>query len=413
MKSRFYLARPESDETGIIICLRSGNQTIRIGSGITIKSEQWNSDLQRLKKNYSTASDINDRLQHIATKATKYFNFALSQEIEKPLQYTREQLTENDLDREKPITTEPLLLETYRHFIDAKKAENVAPTTIRVLETTYKNLTKVFSPKTTLSDFAQKPTKNEQTPAEKWKAHLHNLYADNTVHKHFAVTKRFLHWATDRDLLTPANFAKIFSNAGLEKPATTIALSATELSAIENITFPERPELESVRLVFLLCCYSGLRISDALRVRPIHVKDDSLTIDILKTRKQHTVPIIPPLRKILTAMFDSIKCGTFVPITHTQQVNDYLKIIGKRAGLTDEITIIRYVRNKPENTTVQKFQVLTTHVGRRTFITQSLARGVGERLVMSASGHKDEKSFRKYVKFSDKEVQDAFGRAWQ
>lgn len=422
MKVKYYLARPDSQETGIVITLRSGEKTIRVGAGITVNPDHWNTEKGRLRQNYSAASEINTLLDNLSVSAQKYFAYAQTQNIPEPLRYTQQQLIANDLPREKPAppvvevapSAVPMLLECYRQFIESKKADKLAPASVKVLKTTLTHLAKVFSETTTLAEFCRKSeTDKDKTPAKKWQKYLYEHFTDNSHAKHLRVVKRFLFWCIERDLITGINPTKLFSTAGIEKAASSFALTAAEVKAIEATMFPARPEIESVRLLFLLQCYSGLRISDALRVRPHHVRGNALTIDIVKTREPHHVPITPPLHRVLTAMFDAIKTGAFIAPKFTQQVNDYLKVIGKDAGLTDELEIVRYKGNTAITEVRKKYEVLTTHVGRRSFITESLRRGIGERLVMKASGHTDEKSFRKYVKLSARDVENAYTEKWQ
>jgi integrase len=42
--------------------------------------------------------------------------------------------------------------------------------------------------------------------------------------------------------------------------------------------------------------------------------------------------------------------------------------------------------------------LITSHVARKTFISVSLELGIPERVVKNISNHKDERSFRRYVK---------------
>lgn len=47
------------------------------------------------------------------------------------------------------------------------------------------------------------------------------------------------------------------------------------------------------------------------------------------------------------------------------------------------------------------YEVLPSHAGRKSFILNSLILGVPERVVKEVSGHKDEKSFARYVKLAE------------
>ena len=63
--------------------------------------------------------------------------------------------------------------------------------------------------------------------------------------------------------------------------------------------------------------------------------------------------------------------------------------------------ILRYFDGVKKEDFVPFYQVLTTHVARKSFITNALMPGVPERIARDVSGHKDEKSFRRYVKLVD------------
>ena len=55
----------------------------------------------------------------------------------------------------------------------------------------------------------------------------------------------------------------------------------------------------------------------------------------------------------------------------------------------------------PKIDTPAFYEIMTAHVARKTFITNSLILGVPERVVREISDHKDEKSFRRYIKLAD------------
>lgn len=427
MKVKLYPARPKNDETGLLAFLMEGNRILRVGIGKSVVTSHWDAKKGKIKKNYSEASEVNQELDGLKLKAENLYSYAVNQGIADPLLYAQQQLIlhiDKLRNREKPAEVVaaapppavPMLLESYRRFIAAKIAEQLAPASVKVLRTTYNHLANVFSENTTLAEFIARSGKDspqDNTAAAKWRAYLFVTFTSNTVGKHLAVTKRFLHFCADRELITGTHFVRLFTAANIERPASTFALTAAEIEAIESLSYNDRPEVEAVRLLFLLCCYSGLRISDAVRVRPHHADRYSLNIDIIKTRENHKVTITPPLRRTLTAIFDGMKSGAFITPKFTQQINDYLKVIGKDAGLTDDVEIVKYRGNTPEKTIKKKYELLTTHCGRRTNITESLKRGIPERYVMQSSNHKDERSFRKYVKLAQTDVQAAFLEAWK
>lgn len=52
------------------------------------------------------------------------------------------------------------------------------------------------------------------------------------------------------------------------------------------------------------------------------------------------------------------------------------------------------------------------HYGRVFFVTNSLVKGMGEEFVREITGHKDYKSFKKYVQFSKEMVAEKLLVAW-
>ncbi|MBB6460935.1 tyrosine-type recombinase/integrase [Flammeovirga kamogawensis] len=50
--------------------------------------------------------------------------------------------------------------------------------------------------------------------------------------------------------------------------------------------------------------------------------------------------------------------------------------------------------------------MITTHTGRRTFATRLLLKGVPTKTVMKFTGHKDERSFAKYVNIPKEKEMD-------
>ena len=56
--------------------------------------------------------------------------------------------------------------------------------------------------------------------------------------------------------------------------------------------------------------------------------------------------------------------------------------------------------------------MLTTHTARRTFVTLALEKGIRAEVVMAMTGHRNYKSFMKYVKITDKVMELEMNKAW-
>lgn len=60
-----------------------------------------------------------------------------------------------------------------------------------------------------------------------------------------------------------------------------------------------------------------------------------------------------------------------------------------------------------------KYQMITAHVARKTFVTLSLELGMQAEEVMRITGHKDYKSFKRYVNITEKRAKVALLSAWE
>ncbi len=94
-------------------------------------------------------------------------------------------------------------------------------------------------------------------------------------------------------------------------------------------------------------------------------------------------------------------------------MNEYLKELGKLAGLDTLIEVIRYRASKRETTTFANWERLGCHTGGRTFVILSLERGLRPE-VMKITGHRhrDWKSFKRYVNITEQTVEKELARAY-
>ena len=83
-------------------------------------------------------------------------------------------------------------------------------------------------------------------------------------------------------------------------------------------------------------------------------------------------------------------------------MNRYLKEIAKQAGLTQEIKTTYYSGNKRVEEVHKKYELITTHCGRRTFIVNALFLGIPAEVVMKWTGHEDYKAMKPYIAIVDK-----------
>ncbi len=76
------------------------------------------------------------------------------------------------------------------------------------------------------------------------------------------------------------------------------------------------------------------------------------------------------------------------------------------------LAFVEYHDGIRKETYVPFFNLLTTHVARKSYITNSLIIGIPERVVKEVSGHKSEKDFRRYVNLASSYKDEVIRRSY-
>jgi integrase len=216
--------------------------------------------------------------------------------------------------------------------------------------------------------------------------------ANSSVNKQFDYLKGFLRYASKHKLFNSAildDFDRL-----KEYETHTIYITKEELKTIWEYKF-ENERLERVRDLFVFACSTGLRESDFSIVKPENIKNDELFITTVKTSD----PLIIPLNSYSRAVLK--KYDNVLPRYSQQKFNDYIKEVVQEIGLDTPEQVITYKKGVRIETTVPKYELVTSHTGRRTFITQCIMRGIPIPVIRSMTGHKDLKSFQKYIKITN------------
>jgi integrase len=218
-------------------------------------------------------------------------------------------------------------------------------------------------------------------------------FADSTILKNLQTLRIFLNGQHDRGM--PINVAyKKYKIKSKPLPAL-ITLEPDEFRLL--LTKLDNERLEKVRQLFVLQCSTGLRYSDAVKIRKNHVRNNVIFMNSTKTRQKLQIPLNENSLEILTMCnFDA----SSITISN-QKYNDYIKELCEHVGITQPIMRISYRGNKEIQEPMKKSEIMSSHHGRRFFITQNLINGVRPEVIMSMTGHVDFRSFKKYIAITD------------
>jgi hypothetical protein len=232
-------------------------------------------------------------------------------------------------------------------------------------------------------------------------------YSKNYTAKLFDFILTIWLFAKENGIEVTNDFRKIkFS----EEPTDAIFLNQQELNAIRNCDLLN-PKLDKVRDWLIIGCFTGARVSDLLNLNKnniSHQYDRETETEIrvigftqVKTKKMVWVPLPE------NGMVDQIlkkRNGNFPPKISSQKFNQYLKEVGKNSGITSPVngskidpTTLRKVKG-----VFPKFELMTSHICRRSFATNYYGR-IPTPLLMSITGHSKEADFFKYIRKSPNE----------
>ncbi len=83
-------------------------------------------------------------------------------------------------------------------------------------------------------------------------------------------------------------------------------------------------------------------------------------------------------------------------------MNYFLKELGELAEITEPVNEVIFKGNERIDITRPKYEVLSTHAGRRTFICNAIALlGIPAQVVMKWTGHSDYKAMKPYIEIAD------------
>ena len=210
---------------------------------------------------------------------------------------------------------------------------------------------------------------------------LHKNLLNNTVAKHVSVLKAFF-----RDTYPDFNTSFMVFH---EYRPEVIALSEKELIYLINIPFSGPKEIAKDLFVFL--CLTGMRISDVRRFNPKWVTDEMIEYSAEKTMSKAYVPLLETAQGILE------KYGGEPPKMCEQYFNRKIKKVFFDCGM-DRAVVLRKRQGRRQIEEIHPLhEVVSSHTGRKTFVSMMLARGVPIQDVMNMSGHQDYRSMLPYI----------------
>lgn len=227
-------------------------------------------------------------------------------------------------------------------------------------------------------------------------------YAPNTIARAINFIKTICYHARNNGIETHFQLDGITTKY---KKVEKIYLTPEEITQIELANLANDNLIHS-RDWLIISCETGQRVSDFLKFKAemIRLERGKPLIEFTqqKTKKLMTVPLSKRVMSILEK-----RNGEFPKTMADQKYNEYVKEVCKMAGLKEKIKgstveILANGTKRKKSGVFEKWQLISSHVGRRSFATNNYGR-IPTSLLMGATGHATEKQFLEYIGKSDSE----------
>lgn len=232
-------------------------------------------------------------------------------------------------------------------------------------------------------------------------------YANNTIERDLAGIKTFCKHARFIGLETNAQLDSL----RLEKEKTdSVYLTFKELEKIENIDKSKLTDsLENAKDWLIISCYTGQRISDFMRFTKDMIRlEKGKTLIEFTQKKTNKIMTIPAHKKVLEIL--DKRNGMFPYPISDQKYNDYIKEVCKLAKINQKISGSKKTETEPKSkiyrkevNTFEKWELVTSHIGRRSFATNFYGT-IPTMYLINVTGHSTEKMFLNYIGKSNKDL---------
>jgi len=399
---KFFLKEPNSSkETLIYAILNFQNQQLKLSTGKKIHPKNWDAENQKIKRGAIGEKEINERLNFFSTSLNSIYNDLYFNKIKPTKELIKSKFLNNEFFEKK----EEKFFEHFDRFVEKYTNNGIRPG-LRTIQR-YKVLEKK------LLDF-QKANKieisfdsiNVQFSNDFVHYLLKKKLTNNTVGTYIKNLKLFMKWTFDQDLHKNQDFRKF---KVFKKDTFQVSLDDKEMAQIINLDLSNKPHLDKARDLFILQCNLGLRYSDLKRLNESHFNLEEGFVEII-SQKTHSYQVIP-LSELAIQIIK--KYNSNPQFISDQKQNKHIKEICKLSGINNLVTDYKEIGNKLIEELKPKYELITTHTARRTFITKLKMMGLPDDLIKLSTGHKTSTELNKYFRSSLESAKLVYKDLWK
>lgn len=413
--TKYYLKKPKPNGNCLIsLYFRYGTEQVVVSTNQFIKPKSWDAKNQKAKASHEAYLELNANLDRWRNEVQKIYQQRLYQKLSitpadlKPL-FEREIRT--DKYEAAPEKGKPGLIEFVNKYIKSVEGFKNA-NTIKTYRSHLKMLTEYQADVKKKSIAFNDITLDFYHDFKRFMVEV-KKYNENTQNKHTGLLKFFLNEATERKENDNIEFkSRRFSTP--RKEVDSIYLNEDEIKLLMKLDLSAEPRLEKVRDLFIVGCFTGLRFSDLTAIQAENISPDFkyLKTKTIKTDEFLEIPIHPIVRKVMEK-YKGKTPNNLPPVISNQKMNEYLKEIGEKANLSEDVALIEKKGKVRTQKKVSKFSLITSHTARRSFATNEYLAGTPSYAIMAITGHRTEKAFLTYIKVTKKQYARQLSEIWK
>lgn len=400
-KPHFYPRGGKSTSEVVIRCIvRVAGEQVYISTGHRCKVSDWSRKRERVRETARYATIVNDALERMEERLrgllkNLYESGALTPDALRT--GWAELLSPPAPPEPKPIMTLASAFETWK----ADNKDLRANETIRVYNNALHHLEGTLG--RTRTQIAIDDIGLEVL--QQMVRYLLRTQSQSTTSawKSIRFLRAFLAWCQKRGMKVDPSFQEATRSAIMPDAPTTpsragVALLTSEFRQFRDHDLSEHPALSKARDAWIFQACVGLRWSDMQQLLREHRTGDTLDLTTIKNKKSVRIPLSRDAR----AIWDDYN-GPPPAISNDKQ-NEYVKQAARLAGLDRRVRLVMYSGVKRAETTVMIWEVISTHVAKKTFVTSLIAAGCTVDDVMRVTGN-SRRTIETYIRLDQEEVE--------
>lgn len=376
--------RTRIKDHGIIKLRIAGlDKQINHSTRICIPIADWDSKKVQVKPRHEQAYILNKQISDLRSKVIDW----LESRTKKDEIISADLLKEHLLGKS---TSTQTLLEMIQYYIDNSKSR-IAEGTIKQYESIKRKISKYLIEELLIPDYPL--DKLNYRFLNDYKVYLETKCANNpnTIDRDIKRLKAVIHLAQKLEIIKEDPFKNFKSQTVVTHRST---LNVHEIATIEELTI-ENETMRLVRDAFLFMCYTGLSYSDLKNLSYSQIHQSIGSKRIIKLQRHKTdeycmVPLMDKAEHLISKYIEhpnKSSIDTVFPIISNQKMNKYLKLIMQLAGIS---------------------KLITCHVARHSFATNSLEFNIPIETVSRMLGHTNIKTTQIYAKITETKLMNDF-----